>query len=186
MGLLELIVLSIGLAMDACAVSICKGLAMSKMKWKNAIIVGAYFGIFQALMPLIGYLLGINFQRAITNIDHWIAFVLLIGIGINMIKEAMSKEEEEENDSIRFKDMIVLAVATSIDALAVGVTFAFLKVNIVLSVSMIGIITFVISIIGVKMGNVFGDKYKQKAELAGGIILILLGIKILLEHLIGI
>lgn len=186
MGLLELIILSIGLAMDAFAVSICKGLSMSKMKWKNAIIIGLYFGIFQALMPLIGYLLGISFQNAITNIDHWIAFVLLVGIGINMIKEAMSNETKETNDSVKFKDMIILAIATSIDALAIGVTLAFLKVNIVLSMSIIGIITFIISIIGVKIGNVFGDKYKPKAELAGGIILILLGIKILLEHLMGI
>ena len=186
MGIIELIILSIGLAMDAFAVSICKGLAMPQMKWKNAIIVGTYFGIFQAIMPLIGYLLGIKFQNAITNIDHWIAFILLVGIGINMIKEALSKETEETNESVKFKDMIILAIATSIDALAVGVTLAFLKVNIVLAIIMIGIITFIISMIGVKIGNVFGDKYKQKAELAGGIILIVLGIKILLEHLIGI
>lgn len=183
MGIIELIVLSIGLAMDAFAVSICKGLAMPKMKWKNAIIVGLYFGLFQALMPVIGYLLGVSFKDAITSIDHWISFVLLAGIGINMIKEAVSKNEEEANDSVKFKDMIILAIATSIDALAVGVTFAFLKVNIVLSVALIGIITFITSIIGVKIGNVFGDKYKKQAELAGGVILILLGVKILLEHL---
>lgn len=183
MGFIELVVLSIGLAMDALAVSICKGLAMSKMKWKNAVIVGLYFGIFQGLMPVIGYLLGMSFQDAITNIDHWIAFILLAGIGLNMIKEALSKDKEEANDSVKFKDMIILAIATSIDALAVGVTFAFLKVNIVLSVSLIGIITFIISVVGVKIGNIFGDKYEKKAELAGGIILILLGIKILLEHL---
>lgn len=185
MGIIELVILSIGLAMDAFAVAICKGLSMNKMSWKNAIIVGLYFGIFQALMPILGYILGMNFQSKITNIDHWISFVLLSGIGLNMIKEAISKEKEE-NESLKFKDMIVLAIATSIDALAVGITFAFLKVNIIVSASMIGIITFIISIIGVKIGNVFGDKYKQKAELTGGIILILLGIKILLEHLIGI
>lgn len=184
MGLIELVILSIGLAMDAFAVSICKGLAMQKMKCKNAIIIGAYFGIFQALMPLIGYFLGINFEKAITNVDHWIAFGLLTVIGINMIKEAYSKEKEESNDSIKFKDMLILAIATSIDALAVGITFAFLKVDIIPAVSIIGIITFAISIIGVKIGNVFGDKYEKKAELAGGIILILLGIKILIEHLI--
>lgn len=161
MGFIELVVLSIGLAMDALAVSICKGLAMSKMKWKNAVIVGLYFGIFQGLMPVIGYLLGMSFQDAITNIDHWIAFILLAGIGLNMIKEALSKDKEEANDSVKFKDMIILAIATSIDALAVGVTFAFLKVNIVLSVSLIGIITFIISVVGVKIGNIFGDKYEK-------------------------
>lgn len=183
MGLIELIILSIALAMDAFTVAVCKGLAMPKMKWKNAIIIGIYFGLFQALMPCIGYLLGINFQNVIANIDHWVAFILLVGIGINMIKDSMLKEKEETSDSIKFKDMLILAIATSIDALAVGVTFAFLKVNIILSVVLIGIITFIISIIGVKIGNVFGDKYEKKAELAGGIILILLGTKILLEHL---
>lgn len=183
MGIVELVVLSIGLAMDAFAVSVCKGLSMSKMSWKKACIIGLYFGIFQALMPLIGYLLGINFQEKIDNIDHWIAFILLGIIGINMIKEAMSKQKESSNDSIKFKDMIVLAIATSIDALAVGITFAFLKVNILLAISLIGIITLVLSIIGVKIGNIFGNKYEKKAQLVGGIILILLGIKILLEHL---
>ena len=183
MGFIELIILSVGLAMDAFAVAICKGLSMSKMSWKKASIIGLYFGGFQALMPLIGYLLGINFQEKITSIDHWIAFVLLGVIGINMIKEAISKDSEKQNDSIKFKDMLILAVATSIDALAVGITFAFLKVNIVLAISLIGIITFIISVAGVKIGNVFGDKYEKKAEFAGGIILILLGTKILLEHL---
>lgn len=185
MGLVELIILSVGLAMDAFAVSICKGLAMKKMKWKNAIIIGLYFGIFQAIMPLIGYLLGVSFQSAITSIDHWVAFILLVGIGANMIREAMSKEKEEANDSIKIKDMLILAIATSIDALAIGITFAFLEVNITLSVSLIGIITFIISVIGVKIGNIFGDKYERKAELAGGIILIGLGIKILIEHLLN-
>ena len=183
MGFIELIILSIGLAMDAFAVAICKGLSMSKMNWKKASIIGLYFGGFQALMPLIGYLLGINFQEKITSIDHWIAFILLGIIGINMIKEAISKDSEKQNDSIKFKDMLILSVATSIDALAVGITFAFLKVNIVLAISLIGIITFIISVAGVKIGNVFGDKYEKKAEFAGGIILILLGTKILLEHL---
>ena len=183
MGFIELIILSIGLAMDAFAVAICKGLSMSKMNWKKASIIGLYFGGFQALMPLIGYLLGINFQEKITSIDHWIAFILLGVIGINMLKEAISKDSEKQNDSIKFKDMLILAVATSIDALAVGITFAFLKVNILLAISLIGIITFIISVFGVKIGNLFGDKYEKKAEFAGGIILILLGIKILLEHL---
>ena len=183
MGFIELIILSIGLAMDAFAVAICKGLSMPKMNWKKASIIGLYFGGFQALMPLIGYLLGVNFQEKITSIDHWIAFILLGVIGINMIKEAISKDSEKQNDSIKFKDMLILAVATSIDALAVGITFAFLKVNILLAISLIGIITFIISVAGVKIGNVFGDKYEKKAEFAGGIILILLGIKILLEHL---
>lgn len=183
MGVVELIILSIGLAMDAFAVAICKGLSMKKMQWKNAIIIGLYFGIFQALMPVIGYLLGINFQNKIANIDHWIAFILLGIIGINMIKESISKENNISTDSIKFKDMIILAIATSIDALAVGITFAFLKVNIILSIILIGCITFIISVIGVKVGNIFGNKYEKKAEFAGGLILIFLGIKILLEHL---
>lgn len=184
MGLIELCILSIGLAMDAFAVSVCKGLSMARMKWKNAIIIGAYFGYFQALMPVLGYLLGYNFQDRISNIDHWIAFILLGVIGINMIKEAISKENDVHNDSVKFKDMIVLAIATSIDALAVGITFAFLNVNLILAISLIGIITFIISVLGVKVGNIFGDKYEKKAEFAGGIILIFLGIKILVEHLI--
>ena len=148
MGIIELIILSVGLAMDAFAVAVCKGLSMPKMKWKNACIVGIYFGGFQALMPLIGYLLGISFQEQIVNIDHWITFILLGAIGINMIKEAISKDSEKqnENDSIKFKDMLILAVATSIDALAVG-------------------ITFVISVAGVKIGNIFGDKYEKRPNL---------------------
>lgn len=185
MGIIELIVLSIGLAMDAFAVSICKGLSMPRMKWKNAIIIGLYFGYFQALMPALGYLLGVNFQDRISNIDHWVAFILLAVIGINMIKEAISKDNDVHNDSIKFKDMIVLAIATSIDALAIGITFAFLNVNLILAISLIGVITFIISVLGVKVGNIFGDKYEKKAEFAGGIILILLGIKILLEHLLA-
>lgn len=183
MGIIELVILSIGLAMDAFAVAVCKGLSMSKMKWKNAIIIGLYFGFFQGFMPIIGYLLGVNFQDKISSIDHWIAFILLGAIGINMLKEALSKDCEKQNDSVKFKDMIVLAIATSIDALAIGITFAFLKVNVVLAVSLIGVITFVISVIGVKIGNIFGDKYEKKAEFAGGLILILLGVEILLEHL---
>lgn len=183
MSLFSLFIIAVGLSMDAFAVSICKGLAMKKINLKKACIVGLWFGGFQALMPLIGYLLGSQFEQYITAIDHWIAFVLLGLIGASMIKEALSKEDECANDSLDFKTMFLLAVATSIDALAVGVTFAFLQVDIVPAVSFIGIITFTLSAIGVKVGNVFGIKYKSKAELAGGIILIVMGIKILLEHL---
>ena len=183
MGVIELVILSIGLAMDAFAVAVCKGLSMQKMNWKKACIIGAYFGIFQALMPAIGYILGINFQEKIQSVDHWVAFILLGIIGLNMLKEAVSKETEKSNDSIKFKDMLILAIATSIDALAVGVTFAFLRVQIVPAVCFIGITTFVISFGVWKIGNVFGSRYKKRAELAGGAILILLGIKILIEHL---
>lgn len=184
MGLVEIILIAISLAMDAFAVSICKGLSMKKMDWKKAIIIGLYFGLFQGGMPLIGYFLGVGFEESIKFIDHWIAFGLLAFIGGNMIKEALSKKEDDEiDDKVDFKTMVVLAIATSIDALAVGVTFAFLNVNIIFAVSLIAIITFIISCIGVKLGNVFGDKYEKKAELAGGIVLVLIGLKILLEHL---
>ena len=183
MGIFSIILIAIGLAMDAFAVAICKGLSMKKMSWKKGIIVGAYFGFFQAFMPFIGYLLGVGFQKQVTGVDHWLAFILLVTIGINMIKEALAKEEEGKNDSVSFKEMIVLAIATSIDALAVGITMAFLDVNIIIAVLAIGIITFAISVLGVKIGNIFGDKYEKKAEFAGGVILILMGIKILLEHL---
>ena len=183
LGIIELVVLSIGLAMDAFAVSICKGLSMKKMNWKNAVIVGLYFGIFQALMPLLGYILGMNFQNKIASIDHWVAFILLGIIGINMIKESLSKENDISNDSVKFKDMIILAIATSIDALAVGITFAFLKVSIYIPIACIGIITFIMSFIGVQIGTKFGNKFNNKAETVGGIILILMGFKILLEHL---
>ena len=183
MGLLELFILAVGLSMDAFAVSVCKGLAMPKITVKKAAVAGIWFGGFQALMPALGYLLGSQFKDSITAIDHWIAFILLGIIGGNMIREACSGECEKENDSLDIKTMFLLAVATSIDALAVGITFAFLKVNIAAAVSFIGVTTFVISAAGVKIGNIFGTKYKSKAELAGGIILILLGLKILLEHL---
>lgn len=183
MSLLELFIIAVGLSMDAFAVSICKGLSMCKMRWSNAVIVGLYFGGFQAIMPFIGYILGSQFKDAITSIDHWIAFILLSVIGINMVREALNKEEESCDASLDFKNMLILAVATSIDALAVGVTFAFLQVSIVPAVSFIGVTTFVLSIVGVKVGNVFGCRYKSKAEFAGGTILILMGIKILVEHL---
>lgn len=186
MSIWELLILAVGLSMDAFAVSICKGLSVKEAKLKYMVITGIYFGGFQALMPTIGYLLGRNFNDLIENFDHWIAFGLLVLIGGNMIREAVKKEEEEElNASFGFKAMLPLAVATSIDALAVGVTFAFLNVGkmIIPAVSFIGIITFLFSFVGVKIGNIFGTKYKSKAEFIGGVILILIGIKILLEHL---
>lgn len=184
MSIWELLILAVGLAMDAFAVSICKGLSVKDVKIKHMVSAGLYFGGFQALMPIIGYLLGVNFKHLIEHFDHWIAFALLVLIGGNMIREALGKDEEEElNASFGPKTMLPLAVATSIDALAVGVTFAFLQVQIVPAVGFIGIITFLLSFLGVKIGNVFGMKYKSKAELAGGIILVLIGLKILLEHL---
>lgn len=183
MGLIELFLIAVGLSMDAFAVSVCKGLAMPKCTFKKAAIVGLWFGGFQALMPAIGYILGAQFQEAIASIDHWIAFVLLALIGANMIHEALDNDEEEADASLDVKTMFLLAVATSIDALAIGITFAFLKVNIIPAVCFIGIVTFIISFAGVKIGNVFGARYKNKAEIVGGIILILLGLKILLEHL---
>ena len=184
MGLIELFVLAVGLSMDAFAVSVCKGLAMARCDVKKAMTCGIWFGGFQALMPAIGYVLGRQFANYITAIDHWIAFVLLAFIGGNMIREAVSGEEEETDDSLDIKTMFLLAVATSIDALAAGITFAFLPgTNIVAAVSFIGIVTFVLSSLGVKIGNVFGMRYKKKAEIAGGAILLILGVKILLEHL---
>lgn len=183
MNIIELLLLSLGLAMDAFAVSLCKGVSMKKMNWKKAIIIGMWFGGFQSLMPTIGYFLGTTFEDIVTSIDHWIAFVLLSFIGGKMIKDSLDKNKEESNDDISFKTMIVLAIATSIDALAVGITFAFLKVNILIAVLSIGLITLILSIIGTKIGNKFGYKYEKKAELVGGIILVLLGLKILLEHL---
>ena len=183
MSLIELFLIAVGLSMDAFAVSVCKGLAMPKCTFKKAAIVGLWFGGFQALMPAIGYILGAQFQETIASIDHWIAFVLLALIGGNMIHEALDNDEEEADASLDVKTMFLLAVATSIDALAIGITFAFLKVNIIPAVCFIGIVTFIISFAGVKIGNVFGARYKNKAEIVGGVILILLGLKILLEHL---
>lgn len=170
--------------MDAFAVSICKGLAMKKITFKQAGIVGLWFGGFQALMPTLGFLLGTTFASFVNVVADWIAFILLALIGGNMIKEALSGEEEEANASLDFKTMLLLAIATSIDAFAVGVSFAFMEIGslIIPAVLFIGVITFVLSMVGVKVGNVFGTKYKSKAELAGGIILILLGVKIILEH----
>ncbi len=182
MNLLELFIVAIGLSMDACAVSVCKGLSVRQVKPRHACIVGAYFGGFQALMPLIGFVLGVQFQRYIVSIDHWIAFILLLLIGINMIRESRS-DAETMDDSFSFSAMLPLAIATSIDALAVGVTFAFLQVDIIPAILFIGCTTFVLSAIGLNIGNIFGVRYKARAELCGGIVLILMGCKILLEHL---
>ena len=184
MSFSELLLIAIGLSMDAFAVAVCKGLSVEKTKVKHYIITGLWFGGFQALMPFLGYLLGSAFEKYIVSFDHWIAFILLSVIGINMIKEGFSKEENETDASFSFKNMLLLAIATSIDALAVGVTFALLPdVNIFHAISLIGITTFILSAIGIKIGSVFGMKYKSAAELTGGIILILMGTKILLEHL---
>ncbi len=183
MGIVELFILAVGLAMDAFAVSVCKGLSIRTLKLRQALVVGLWFGLFQALMPLAGWLLGSAFAEMVESVDHWIAFVLLSIIGGNMVREGLSKDEEELDDSLAFGIMLMLAVATSIDALAVGISFAFLKVDIVLAVSFIGVVTFAISAVGVKIGNLFGARYKSKAELLGGLVLILIGFKILLEHL---
>jgi len=186
MTLTSLFLIAVGLSMDAFAVSICKGLALQKTKIRHCAIVGLWFGIFQGLMPTLGYLVGYRFQSKITFLDHWIAFILLSIIGINMIREALSKEEEEADASLKFKAMFVLAVATSIDALAVGVSFSFMpEFPIIPAVLFIGVITFALSAIGVKVGSIFGTKYKSKAELTGGVILILMGTKILIEHLMN-
>ena len=183
MGITELFVLAIGLSMDAFAVSICKGLSLGKISWKHMCIAGAWFGGFQALMPLAGYFFGSFFTDMVTKYAHWIAFVLLGLIGANMIRESREQDEENLSDSFSFGAMLPLAVATSIDALAVGVTFAFLQVSILPAVCFIGATTFILSCIGIRIGHVFGLKYKSRAELFGGAVLILMGTKILLEHL---
>ena len=187
MGILELLLIGIGLSMDAFAVAICQGLCMKKLNWRHAAVIALFFGGFQALMPLIGWVLGSQFAEYIQNIDHWVAFVLLVLIGGNMVREALSPEEEKVacavESKLDYKQLFLMAVATSIDALAVGVTFAFLEVSIVPAISIIGCTTFCLSLVGVAMGNFFGTRYKKRAELSGGIILILLGAKILLEHL---
>lgn len=184
MNLFELFLIAIGLSMDAFAVSVCTGLTMMKVQLKKMIKVGLYFGLFQAGMPVMGYLLGRGFADSITAFDHWIAFILLGFIGAKMIKDSFSKNDLKscEETSIDLKTMLPLALATSIDALAVGVTFAFLEVNIAPAAMFVGGVTFILSVIGVKIGNIFGLKYKSKAEITGGIILIIMGIKILLEH----
>ena len=181
MGFWELFILAVGLSMDAFAVSVCKGLSLGKIKAKHMCLAGIWFGGFQALMPLVGYFLGSFFADVITKYSHWIAFALLAFLGAKMIKESF--ESEELDDNMGWKTMLVLAVATRIDASAVGVTFAFLDVNILFAVIVIGVTTFAFSAAGVKIGSVFGEKYKSKAEIAGGIILILIGLKILLDGL---
>jgi len=183
MGFLELFLIAVGLSADAFSVSVCKGLNMRKLNLKHAYLIAMFFGVFQAVMPLIGYLLGTGFSEYIERFDHWIAFVLL---AFKMVIEAIREkggEEEEKTDALSMGELTVLAIATSIDALAVGITFAFLKVNILPSVLLIGVTTFALSLGGVLLGNRFGAKYKTKAEVAGGVILILIGLKILLEHL---
>ena len=182
MGLLELFLVAVGLSMDAFAVAVCKGLALRKVNLGQMALVGLWFGGFQALMPFLGWLLGSQFEALITNLDHWIAFVLLVFIGGNMVKESRS-DEEHQDGSFSPAAMLPLALATSIDALAVGVTFAFLRVDIGPAVAFIGVITFLFSAAGVKIGSVFGAKYRSGAELFGGCVLILIGAKILLEHL---
>lgn len=192
MDIVSLLLLSVGLAMDAFAVSICKGLVMQDSVGGKSLVVGLWFGGFQGLMPFIGYVLGVQFASYIAKIAPWIAFSLLLLIGGDMIKESFSKEEEEETDTIQIKEMFILAIATSIDALAVGITFACVPVAILKNVSalintgfacvVIAVVTFVISAVGVNAGHVFGTRYKSKAEFAGGAILVLLGAKILLEH----
>ena len=184
--LISATVLAIGLAMDAFAVSMCKGLAVKKLQWKHMVITGLYFGIFQALMPTIGYFLGTSFKDYISSVDHWVAFILLAIIGINMIRESLSKcaECEEQKDDFTFKAMFPLAIATSIDALVAGIGFIGAgNLNVPLTIVLVGVITFATSAIGVKIGNVFGARYKSKAELAGGIVLVGMGLKFLIEGL---
>ena len=183
MSLLELFIVAVGLAMDAFAVSVCKGLSVSKVSLRHATCAGLWFGAFQALMPLIGWLLGIRFQSAIERFDHWIAFVLLGVLGVNMLREAGKGEEECCDCSFGWRAMLPMAVATSIDALAVGVTFAFLAVPIGSAIAFIGVVTFLLSAVGVRLGSVFGQKYQSAAQIFGGAVLILMGLKILLEHL---
>ncbi len=183
MTFIELLLIAIGLSMDAFSVSICKGLTTKKFSWRMALVCGLWFGFFQALMPIIGYFLGAQFQEMIEAYDHWIAFGLLFLIGANMIREAVWGKEESQDGSMGFKTMLLLAIATSIDALAVGVSFACIRVKLWSSVIVIGLTTFAFSVLGVKIGNVFGSKYEKSAEIIGGIMLILIGLKILLEHL---
>ena len=185
MGFFELFLIGVGLSMDAFAVSVCKGLAMRKINKRDSLLLALFFGGFQAIMPLMGYLLGSQFAEQIERWDHWIAFILLAFIGMNMVKESREEEKEEaaHGGNITYRELFTLAVATSIDALAVGVTFAFLQVQIVPAITLIGCTTFVLTLVGVCVGNLFGACYKNRAELTGGIILILIGLKILLEHM---
>lgn len=183
MSIIELFLIAFGLSMDAFAVAVCKGLALKSVSLRHSVKAGLWFGGFQALMPLIGYFCGYWFRDYISAFDHWIAFALLSILGIKMIKEALSHEEEETDSAMDFKNMLILAVATSIDALAAGISFAFLDVNIWWAIGFIGCITFILSALGIKIGSIFGAKFKSKAEILGGLILIFMGVKILLEHL---
>jgi len=184
MELIAIILLAVGLAMDAFAVSICKGLAMKKPRIRAIVIIGLWFGLFQAIMPVIGYYLGTSLYQYISQFDHWIAFILLLVIGLNMIRESLTSEDEEGiDDNISFKVMLILAIATSIDALAVGISLAMDGSGILVPAVIIGVITMAISMVGVKIGSIFGDKYCNKAEFVGGVILILIGFRILLSHL---
>lgn len=189
MRLWELVLIGIGLSMDAFAVSLCKGLGMKKINYRHGLVIALFFGVFQGVMPLTGWLLGTQFERYITSVDHWIAFVLLVYIGGKMVWDVLHEKEDEKevpddlSQKLDVKELFVLAIATSIDALAVGITFAFLQVNIVPAVSLIAVITFTISFAGVLIGNKFGNRFQSKAEIAGGVVLILIGVKILLEHL---
>lgn len=186
MAFIEVLLIGIGLSMDAFAVAMCKGLNMRKINYKHATIIALFFGGFQALMPLVGWALGKQFESYITSIDHWIAFVLLAFIGGNMIRESMNDSDDDKKENLEkldIKELFMLAIATSIDALAVGITFAFLQVNIIEAIGIIGITTFILSVLAVIIGNKFGNKYGKKAELFGGIVLVLIGVKILLEHL---
>lgn len=184
MRIFEIILIGVGLAMDAFAVSLCKGLSSKLFSFKKCIIVGLYFGIFQGIMPLLGYMLGISFEELIVAIDHWIAFVLLVLIGINMMKESFSCCDDNLNDKVDFFEMVPLAIATSIDALTVGITFAFLQVDIFVAIIIISFLTLLICIVGFFIGNIFGNKFEKKAKFIGGMILIFMGIKILIEHLL--
>lgn len=183
MSFLEFVLIGVGLAMDAFAVSICKGLSVRELSLKHGLICAAWFGGFQFLMPVVGYLLGFKFQHLIENFDHWIAFVLLALIGLNMIREALKGEEDDVDADFGIKAMLPLAVATSIDALAIGITFAALSARVLTGAVTIGVLTFMIAFIGVAIGNKFGSRYKAKTEVAGGVVLVLIGLKVLLEHL---
>lgn len=189
MGYIELLVLGVGLSMDAFAVAVCKGLGMKRVNYRHAVVIALFFGAFQALMPLIGWALGTQFESLVTPVDHWIAFALLAFIGGKMLWDAFHEESKEgtategQNEHLNLRELTLLAVATSIDALAVGITFAFLQVNIVFAVTIIGVTTFVLSLVGVIVGNQFGSRFERPATIAGGAVLILLGFKILLEHL---
>ncbi len=183
MGFLELFLIAVGLSMDAFAVAICQGLSMGNRNLGRCALVALFFGGFQALMPLVGYTLGVQFQAYITSVDHWLAFLLLSFIGLKMIHEARKPREEKKCTNLSLKSLILLSIATSIDALAVGITFAFLQVNILPAAALIGVTTFLFSLLGTGIGNVFGARYQAKAELTGGVILIGMGLRILLSHL---